>query len=153
MRIRDWSSDLCSSDLGEGVSDRGRHGCGARTPVRRAQPARHVRSARTRALLDDSDQRESFCRASATGAARGTRIDRAAQERRPAAARQDRCDDRSERAERDLADRARSEEQTSELQSLMRISYAVFCLKKKKMNLLDIYTTNFISVPSCISTL
>src|SRR3546814_7463232 len=28
----------------------------------------------------------------------------------------------------------RSEEQTSELQSLMRISYAVFCLKKKKKN-------------------
>src|SRR3546814_5438349 len=31
-----------------------------------------------------------------------------------------------------LADRPRSEEHTSELQSLMRISYAVFCLKKKK---------------------
>src|SRR3546814_6096800 len=31
----------------------------------------------------------------------------------------------------------RSEEHTSELQSLMRISYAVFCLKKK--NTLDIY--------------
>src|SRR3546814_6204327 len=29
-------------------------------------------------------------------------------------------------------DGARSEEHTSELQSLMRISYAVFCLKKKK---------------------
>src|SRR3546814_5921960 len=29
---------------------------------------------------------------------------------------------------------ARSEEHTSELQSLMRISYAVFCLKKKKYN-------------------
>src|SRR3546814_9782387 len=29
-------------------------------------------------------------------------------------------------------ERARSEEHTSELQSLMRISYAVFCLKKKK---------------------
>src|SRR3546814_8825971 len=28
----------------------------------------------------------------------------------------------------------RSEEHTSELQSLMRISYAVFCLKKKRMN-------------------
>src|SRR3546814_6572596 len=28
----------------------------------------------------------------------------------------------------------RSEEHTSELQSLMRISYAVFCLKKKKTN-------------------
>src|SRR3546814_8305141 len=32
----------------------------------------------------------------------------------------------------ELADR--SEEHTSELQSLMRISYAVFCLKKKKHN-------------------
>src|SRR3546814_10854221 len=30
--------------------------------------------------------------------------------------------------------RSRSEEHTSELQSLMRISYAVFCLKKKKPN-------------------
>src|SRR3546814_7075664 len=30
------------------------------------------------------------------------------------------------------ADRKRSEEHTSELQSLMRISYAVFCWKKKK---------------------
>src|SRR3546814_5559135 len=30
-------------------------------------------------------------------------------------------------------DRRRSEEHTSELQSLMRISYAVFCLKKKKI--------------------
>src|SRR3546814_4683507 len=29
---------------------------------------------------------------------------------------------------------SRSEEHTSELQSLMRISYAVFCLKKKKRN-------------------
>src|SRR3546814_2789897 len=31
-----------------------------------------------------------------------------------------------------VRDRDRSEEHTSELQSLMRISYAVFCLKKKK---------------------
>src|SRR3546814_9167066 len=31
-----------------------------------------------------------------------------------------------------LSDFVRSEEHTSELQSLMRISYAVFCLKKKK---------------------
>src|SRR3546814_7427139 len=34
--------------------------------------------------------------------------------------------------------RPRSEEHTSELQSLMRISYAVFCLKKKKQNKTDI---------------
>src|SRR3546814_6385545 len=32
---------------------------------------------------------------------------------------------------------ARSEEHTSELQSLMRISYAVFCLKKKKQDHFD----------------
>src|SRR3546814_7383315 len=37
-------------------------------------------------------------------------------------------------APRPVADRdVRSEEHTSELQSLMRISYAVFCLKKKKL--------------------
>src|SRR3546814_6230028 len=37
----------------------------------------------------------------------------------------------------------RSEEHTSELQSLMRISYAVFCLKKKKRNnvLARVYVT------------
>src|SRR3546814_4710304 len=35
-------------------------------------------------------------------------------------------------------DRMRSEEHTSELQSLMRISYAVFCLKKKKTNTLKL---------------
>src|SRR3546814_3335295 len=35
----------------------------------------------------------------------------------------------------------RSEEHTSELQSLMRISYAVFCLKKKKNN--NTITNNF----------
>src|SRR3546814_4762800 len=35
----------------------------------------------------------------------------------------------------EIQDRLRSEEHTSELQSLMRISYAVFCLKKKKQKL------------------
>src|SRR3546814_6823933 len=33
-----------------------------------------------------------------------------------------------------VGEEVRSEEHTSELQSLMRISYAVFCLKKKKKN-------------------
>src|SRR3546814_10202550 len=36
------------------------------------------------------------------------------------------------RASLDTSMETRSEEHTSELQSLMRISYAVFCLKKKK---------------------
>src|SRR3546814_4250912 len=37
----------------------------------------------------------------------------------------------------------RSEEHTSELQSLMRISYAVFCLKKKKKQNITTYTINY----------
>src|SRR3546814_7206770 len=41
-------------------------------------------------------------------------------------------DDRRLTREADDAAHGRSEEHTSELQSLMRISYAVFCLKKKK---------------------
>src|SRR3546814_1631297 len=39
-------------------------------------------------------------------------------------------------------DPQRSEEHTSELQSLMRISYAVFCLKKKKTDTIA-YTTHW----------
>src|SRR3546814_6066799 len=38
----------------------------------------------------------------------------------------------SNQNQRDISTVVRSEEHTSELQSLMRISYAVFCLKKKK---------------------
>src|SRR3546814_7135988 len=37
----------------------------------------------------------------------------------------------------------RSEEHTSELQSLMRISYAVFCLKKKKIQKQYIYVVKY----------
>src|SRR3546814_4783574 len=43
----------------------------------------------------------------------------------------DRCVEIPE--DRELAVNGRSEEHTSELQSLMRISYAVFCLKKKQI--------------------
>src|SRR3546814_6387856 len=39
---------------------------------------------------------------------------------------------------------ARSEEHTSELQSLMRISYAVFCLKKKNKKHEDVYQKSHI---------
>src|SRR3546814_4916219 len=40
----------------------------------------------------------------------------------------------------------RSEEHTSELQSLMRISYAVFCLKKKKIIPHHKHTINYMSI-------
>src|SRR3546814_6264282 len=53
----------------------------------------------------------------------------------------------------DQAAKKRSEEHTSELQSLMRISYAVFCLKKKK-HTQNIHTnennnTNITTHPTC----
>src|SRR3546814_7417012 len=41
---------------------------------------------------------------------------------------------------------ARSEEHTSELQSLMRISYAVFCLKKKKQTSTQIHIRNLTNI-------
>src|SRR3546814_5696268 len=47
---------------------------------------------------------------------------------------------RGEQSDRPMA---RSEEHTSELQSLMRISYAVFCLKKKKTPKLTKSSTTF----------
>src|SRR3546814_9170754 len=60
-------------------------------------------------------------RARRSGVARGAALDldAGAGDRKEAERREDRC---------------RSEEHTSELQSLMRISYAVFCLKKKNIS-------------------
>src|SRR3546814_7855340 len=97
MRISDWSSDVCSSDL---VPDP--DACGARhvpAPARLGVVAAGVH--RT------GDER-----------GRGRRAVAAAQPQgHPPRA------------------RLKSEEHTSELQSLMRISYAVFCLKKKNKTL------------------
>src|SRR3546814_7737674 len=63
----------------------------------------------------------------------------------PAAPREERPARRSRRRSRAQRPRRparkRSEEHTSELQSLMRISYAVFCLKKKKRKI-HTYTTH-----------
>src|SRR3546814_8351031 len=42
----------------------------------------------------------------------------------------------------------RSEEHTSELQSLMRISYAVFCLKQKKQQPANPHTTKLYTKPT-----
>src|SRR3546814_3894192 len=42
---------------------------------------------------------------------------------------------------------ARSEEHTSELQSLMRISYAVFCLKKKNSHMIISHILELLSFP------
>src|SRR3546814_8982651 len=112
MRISDWSSDVCSSDLG-GADLRSKLGeppildaawCSPHarktltggfnklTPAHRADLHPAPSRARTIALYSSS-----VCRTFSSSTTLS----------------------------------ARSEEHTSELQSLMRISYAVFCLKKK----------------------
>src|SRR3546814_4376593 len=101
MRISDWSSDVCSSDL----VDR-QCAVGAHLPFdRRRQPAQP--SAGKRPV-------EPQLRRKARIALR-PRDEPHRLQRQPGIARRI----------------GRSEEHTSELQSLMRTSYAVFCLKKK----------------------
>src|SRR3546814_7020015 len=111
MRISDWSSDVCSSDLLD----------------------RAVAIFRTRRIA----RRDVACRSPGLGADR-----RCAQRQHSETGRQ-LADRRYRRGLR--AAELRSEEHTSELQSLMRISYAVFCLKKKKqyhnITVTHIYTT------------
>src|SRR3546814_2116273 len=102
--MSDWSSDVCSADL-----------C--------RRPSRQRRLAARR-------DAQSYFRAG-TGSPRTARdahrrLDRSARGATSPHARGGR------RALRHRARDDRSEEHTSELQSLMRISYAVFCLKKKK---------------------
>src|SRR3546814_1141560 len=140
MRISEWSSDVCSSDLSEGL---GKGDCQAVGGIQyygdgRVQSdggtwrpwfARAVSIGHGRKLSDpiDPDAIESSINY-ITGAS--MLVSRAfLQATGPM--REDYflyC----EEVEWCLRARARSEEHTSELQSLMRISYAVFCLKKKK---------------------
>src|SRR3546814_8940877 len=116
MRISDWSSDVCSSDLAD-LRDCGDCPCGrpGGTSQCLVQMDRAAGGSHLRHLYAASDH--SFL---------GLSIDDGGRFRiKPG--------DRHLRAVR-LACRLslRSEEHTSELQSLMRISYAVFCLKKKQ---------------------
>src|SRR3546814_1873868 len=120
MRISDWSSDVCSSDL-----PGGRIAAEFR-PVDEGEAAGNGAGARTRA-----DRRGVARRGGNTAAPRRPRPHfRSASGgsfRQLYSGRYRRPHDTRE--PEDHADR--SEEHTSELQSLMRISYAVFCLKKK----------------------
>src|SRR6058998_4397373 len=54
-----------------------------------------------------------------------------------------RCRVRRAGRDRRVGRRGRSEEHTSELQSLITISYAVFCLKKKKFVIIKTYYKKF----------
>src|SRR3546814_8756827 len=112
MRISDWSSDVCSSDLGTVVG-----------PAERRLGNHHRRPV---AVDDESDA--GLVVAAQTGRAGRTQARLRAAHTAPARP----PGRRVLRRHRARRGPARSEEHTSELQSLMRISYAVFCLKKKK---------------------
>src|SRR3546814_8966313 len=115
MRISDWSSDVCSSDLPPRLW-RGRaslHRIASRTD----------RDPRVSGRMVQAYPGSDICRQRRDGDTRWPRMD-AGRIADPLV-----CAPCPNRA-RFL--KIRSEEHTSELQSLMRISYAVFCLKKKK---------------------
>src|SRR3546814_2346850 len=116
MRISDWSSDVCSSDLKDGDH-------GSRLEIDRDRAVHHTKSCR------EYSRRCSGHHTISPGHARPHRD----QGEHVEVARPDRGPTTFEKwPARPDHDRGcqRSEEHTSELQSLMRISYAVFCLKK-----------------------
>src|SRR3546814_3943580 len=100
MRISDWSSDVCSSDLPPAARQRMITSDISLRPIR-ASLASLVSPDPARSASPRKRRERDFV-------IRGLSL--------PAT----------------TASRCRSEEHTSELQSLMRISYVVFCLKKKK---------------------
>src|SRR3546814_5763868 len=126
MRISDWSSDVCSSDLGDWRPDIEVFG---------------TNSIRTRSEIEG---RFKWYVAGMTPCGReGTKVFFSVATTK---------DEKSEEyfdkwqamhnrfINEDLPILNRSEEHTSELQSLMRISYAVFCLKKKKQQQHEVNT-------------
>src|SRR3546814_8122067 len=117
MRISDWSSDVCSSDLPERVLVVGavvhlqRHLAGQRRCLQVvAVHVEHDVSEIVRVVERCKCAVDRLDRVARTGV--GPRCGAAGAV-------------------------VRSEEHTSELQSLMRISYAVFCLKKKKKTITE----------------
>src|SRR3546814_10522177 len=122
MRISDWSSDVCSSDLLGLVVQAG--------DQRRQHEVALALGQRLAAAGDGAARGLGLLDRIQVGVDRVAAVERAHQVGRVG------------RVADLLLDLAvggdqlgqRSEEHTSELQSLMRISYAVFCLKKKKQN-------------------
>src|SRR3546814_2882713 len=129
MRISDWSSDVCSSDLFLNFAFDARdlitvwlvgHPSLAQTLERAPYAALHSRI-QVQVKLKPVVERERFAAfiqhgLKAAGCPHTLLADSGIE----------------------LLRQARSEEHTSELQSLMRISYAVFCLKKKKIYMCDV---------------
>src|SRR3546814_9602864 len=116
MRISDWSSDVCSSDLGDVGLGRDQ-----------LQESRHrqlgVQQALVHVDVDDLRARFHLLARDLDGGGIIARHDQLLEPRRSG----------DVGAFSDI-DEPRSEENTSELQSLMRILYAVFCFKQKNIN-------------------
>src|SRR3546814_4497884 len=119
MRISDWSSDVCSSDLADGRDDGDRYE-GPVAAVGHGSPGGGLRFGHGSCLGVavggvGATEAVELGAASDGSSGDGKACSEAATSTRTVSA-------------------LRSEEHTSELQSLMRISYAVFCLKKKNTN-------------------
>src|SRR3546814_5314948 len=116
MRISDWSSDVCSSDLRTTSARQALVICTAwLTPIEKI---------RNGTRIDIGSMPKPISGRMPTSHSTGSRATTSAT-----------SVNRTERVYRYSSTRVmtnRSEEHTSELQSLMRISYAVFCLKKKQ---------------------
>src|SRR3546814_8366744 len=110
MRISDWSSDVCSSDLfflARRLRRAGVLTLGVRIAIDQLDHSHRGGIAIAETRLQDPG-----ISPVALGIARRQRLEQLGR--------------------RGVVTQERSEEHPSELQSLMRISYAVFCLKKKK---------------------
>src|SRR3546814_5339460 len=115
MRISDWSSDVCSSDLLDFAGTPS--GTREQDDLRLLQLG-HLAPRVERRVIEVADGRADSPFAANQRADIRLHIDPLMPRRHGAGLPRLQLDDRSE-------------EHTSELQSLMRISYAVFCLKKK----------------------
>src|SRR3546814_4872750 len=108
MRISDWSSDVCSSDLPMAEIEFSVSNHVAHVRLNRPEALNAITPAMDDLLFDAwrtiNDDPEIWCAVLSAEGEKGF------------------C----------IGGDVRSEEHTSELQSLMRISYAVFCLKKKR---------------------
>src|SRR3546814_10045456 len=138
MRISDWSSDVCSSDLPQAYQrPDGAPGAAARGPVGTASEVKLVsfntaetgnatRVAKGNTTYTDSVNYlppNSFARAKVIVGVDASAGVNSQTDPLPVVL-------RVTGPARSVYQNGRSEEHTSELQSLMRISYAVFCLKK-----------------------
>src|SRR3546814_7591633 len=132
MRISDWSSDVCSSDLQYEKLHRSAH---LRNVYRSAFADRPDIQARSAFRQGPSHRRFPIGPAPNPCASGGTsRAHHRSRHLYPAQPLRVSASPRELVSWWPLRPLHRSEEHTSELQSLMRISYAVFCLKKKKNN-------------------